>query len=318
MRLALRKLALLVPVLLVVTVLTFLLVNLLPGNVVLAILGPGGATPGAVAQLTHQLHLDRPLPVRYWDWLVGAVHGNLGHSYLNGQPVSQALAQHLPVTLEILVLSQLMALVVAVPMGVIGAYRPNSATDRVTTTFSFGMLALPPFVLAVLLVYVFAVHWHVFPATGYTALTQNLARNLRALFLPSLVLALGSIALYARILRAEMIATLQEDYITMARAKGMPTWHILLRHALRPSTFSLMTVAGINVGGLLGGAFIVEYIFAVPGIGLLTVDSIYGRDYLVVQACVLISAVGFVTVNFLLDLLYPLLDPRTRHGRALR
>ncbi|HZT67428.1 MAG TPA: ABC transporter permease [Acidimicrobiales bacterium] len=314
-RLAGRKFLLLIPVLLIVSIATFLLLNLLPGDPAINILGLG-ATPAAVHQLRQQLHLDDPIYLRYTHWLWQTLHGQLGESYLNKEPVSTAVRQHFPVTLELMVISQVIAIIVSVPLGIWSAYRPNSWADRAATGFSFAMLAAPPYMLGVLMVFVFAVHWHVFPATGYVGLTQNPFENIRDLFLPSLTLALGSLAVYVRLLRAEMIATLQEDYITMARAKGMPTGFILLRHALRPSTFSLVTVAGLNVGTLIGGAFIIEYIFAIPGIGLLTVNSIYSRDYLVVQACVLIVAVGFVLVNFFMDLMYPLLDPRTRHARS--
>lgn len=315
MRVVARKFGQLIPVLIIVSILTFLLINLLPGNPVTVILGPG-ATPHAVAQLRHQLHLDQALPLRYWDWLVQTLHGNLGQSYVNDQPVTQAIAQHFPVTLELLIYSQVIALLVSIPLGMYSAYRPNGRVDRITTSASFAMLAIPSFILGVLLVLLFAVKIHLFPATGYTPFTQNPLENLRTLLLPSITLALSTVAVYVRVLRADMIATLREDFVTMARAKGMPNWWILIRHAFRPSTFSLVTVGGLNVGALLGGTFIVEFIFALPGLGFLTVQSIYQRDYLVVQACVLVVAVGYVLVNFLVDLFYPLLDPRTRHARA--
>ena len=269
-----------------------------------------------MAKLTHQLHLDRSIPVQYWDWLKQSFTGDLGESYLNNQPVRTALAQALPVTLEIMIFSQIIALAVALPLGVVSGYRPETRFDRTSTTTTFGLLSIPSYVLAVLFVFGFAVKLHAFPATGYTRLTDNFFENIKSLFLPSLTLALGSIAVYVRVLRADLIATLQEDFITMARAKGLTTWSILMRHAFRPSTFSLVTIAGLNVGGLIGGAFIVEYIFAAPGIGFTTVNAILQNDYLVVQGAVLLVAVGFVMVNFLLDLIYPLLDPRVRHARA--
>lgn len=314
-RLALRKFLMLVPVVLVVSILTFLLLNLLPGNPVFLILGPG-ATPKGVAQLTNQLHLNKPIYVRYADWLWAALHGNFGQSYLNHEPASTLIHQALPVTLELLAFSQVIALAVAIPLGVYAARRPGGAVDQSSSAFSFGMLAIPSFLLGVLLVGVFAVHWHFFPATGYTHLTANFARNLRSLFLPALTLALGSLATYVRLLRSDMIATLQQDFVTVARSKGLSPRYILWHHAFRPSTFSLVTVAGINVGSLIGGAFIVEIIFGIPGIGSLTLHSIYQRDYLVVQACVLIIAVGYVFVNFIVDLLYPFLDPRVRRVAA--
>jgi peptide/nickel transport system permease protein len=158
----------------------------------------------------------------------------------------------------------------------------------------------------------------VFPATGFTPLSDGLFANLQTMFLPSLTLALGSVAIYVRVLRSEIINVLEENYITAARAKGMPAWWILTRHAFRPATFSLVTVAGINIGLLIGGSFIVEEIFALPGIGLLTLDAIYSRDYVTVQGCILVVAVGFVVINFIVDLLYPVLDPRVRDMRVGR
>jgi peptide/nickel transport system permease protein len=315
MRYILRKLLLLVPVLFIVTFLTFILIHLLPGSPCISILKTN-ATPANLAKCTHQLHLDRPIPLQYVDWLRGSFTGHLGQSYLNDEPVSTVLAQSIPVTLELLIFSQIMAIVMAVPLGILSAYRANTRVDRVATTAAFGTLSIPDYVRGVLFVFLFAVTIHAFPATGYTHITDNFLQNLRSVFLPSLALALGSIALYHRVLRADMIATLQEDFITMARAKGLPTWWILLRHAFRPSTFSLVTIGGLNVGALIGGTFILEYLFAIPGIGFNTVNAILQQDYLVVQGAVLIVTVGYVMVNFLLDLAYPLLDPRVRHARA--
>jgi peptide/nickel transport system permease protein len=198
------------------------------------------------------------------------------------------------------------------------ALRPGSSLDKAAGAGSFGLLAFPPYVLAVLLVLVFAVRFRVFPATGYVPLTQDPLGNIRDLLLPAITLALGSIAIYIRVLRAEMINTLQENFIIMARSKGLPTWQILLRHALRPSSFALVTVAGLNVGGLIGGAFLIEQVFALPGIGLLTLQSVYDHDFLVVQGVVLVVATVYVVVNFLVDMLYLVIDPRTRHVVATR
>lgn len=315
MNYVLRKFLLLIPVLFVVTLLTFFLIHLLPGDPCFAIL-KSNATAANVAKCHAQLHLNQAIPIQYVDWIRSALSGNLGESYLNQQPVSTAIHQALPVTLELMIFSQIIAIVIALPLGIYGGYRPNTKLDRASTTTAFGMLSIPSYVLAVLFVFAFAVKIHAFPATGYTHLTADFFQNIRSLFLPSLTLGLGSVAVYVRVLRADMIATLQEDFITMARAKGMPTWWILLRHAFRPSTFSLVTIGGLNVGTLIGGAFIVEYIFATPGIGFLTFNSILQNDYLVVQGAVLVVTVGFVGVNFVLDLLYPLLDPRVRSVRA--
>ena len=315
MRAVVGKILYLIPVLFAVTALSFMLLKLLPGDPAVNILGPS-ATPAAVKTLHKELGLDQPLVKQYGRFVWNASHGDLGRSYQNNQPTTEALRQRLPVTLELLILSQLLALAVSIPLAIRAATRPDGWLDRISTSVSFGFLALPPYIVGVVLVLVFAVRFHVFPATGYTPLTQNPVENLRSLTLPSITLALAELATYLRLLRADMITTLQEDFITMARAKGMPPRRILWRHAFRPSSFSLVTVAGLNFGRLIGGTFIVEILFALPGIGELTVQSIFSNDYLVVQGTVLLVAVGYVLVNFLVDLLYVVIDPRVRHAAA--
>ena len=315
MRYALSKIAYLIMVLLAVTILTFLLLKLLPGDPAINILGPS-ATPQAVAQIHHHLGLDKPLPVQYLNWLGNALHGNLGKAYQNNQTTVSALRQRLPVTIELLIISQLLALIISIPVAIYAAYRPNGWFDRISTTTAFGLLSLPDFIVGVVLVLIFAVRLHWFPATGYTPISQNLFQNLRSMVLPCITLAVGELAAFVRLLRTDMIATLQEDYITMAKSKGMSDSHILLRHAFRPSSFSLVTVIGLNLGRLIGGTFIVETIFALPGIGDLAIRSIFSRDYLVVQGVVLVIAVGYVLANAAVELLYTVLDPRIRHAGA--
>jgi peptide/nickel transport system permease protein len=315
MRTVVSKLTYLILVLLAVTLLTFLLLKLLPGDPAINILGPS-ATPQAVAQIHHHLGLDKPLPVQYLNWLGNAVRGNLGKAYQNNQTTVSALRQRLPVTIELLIISQLLALIISIPVAIYAAYRPNGWFDRVSTTTAFGLLSIPDFIVGVLLVLIFAVRLHWFPATGYTPISQNLQQNLKSMVLPSITLAVGELAAFVRLLRTDMIATLQEDYITMAKSKGMSDRHILLRHAFRPSSFSLVTVLGLNLGRLIGGTFIVETIFALPGIGDLAIRSIYSRDYLVVQGVVLVIAVGYVLANAAVDILYTVLDPRIRHAGA--
>jgi peptide/nickel transport system permease protein len=311
-----KKFLYLIPVVFVVSVLTFLLIQLVPGNPAVDILGPS-ATAQSVKALDHQLGLDRPLVDQYGHWLDRALHGDLGQSYQNHQTTVTALHQRLPVTLELIIYSQLIAFLLAIPLALLAALRPNGVFDRLVTTVSFAFLAIPDFILGVVLVFLFAVHYHLFPATGYTPISQNLGTNLRSMFLPSVTLAMASQAVYLRLLRTDLISTLQQDYIAMARAKGLPTRYIMLRHAFRPSSFSLATVIGLQVGALIGGTFIVEYLFALPGIGGLAIQSIYTKDYLVVQGIVLVVAVGYVLINFVIDLLYTVLDPRIRHAGAL-
>jgi peptide/nickel transport system permease protein len=312
----LRKLVALIIVLIVVTTASFLLLELLPNSPAVTVLGPFASKP-AIAKFNHLHGLDRPFLSQYWHYMTGVAHGDLGRDFFNNLPVWKTIHEDLPATIELILVSQILALAIAIPLGILSAFRPNGVIDRVSATVTFGLLAAPAFVIAVPLVLLFAVHWHFFPATGFTYITGNLGKNLRSVLLPSIVLALPSMAAYLRLLRADMIATLQEDFITMAKSKGLPTWRILLRHAFRPSTFSLVTVGGLNVGSLIGGTVIVEQIFGLPGIGRLTIISIYERNYAVVQGTVLVIAVGYVLINFLVDLLYTVIDPRVRRVGAL-
>jgi peptide/nickel transport system permease protein len=317
MDLVLRRLPAMVATLLIVSFLTFLLTSLLPGDPAVQILGAEGASDAqALAAVREDLRLDDPVPVRYLDWLGDAVTGDLGRSYRTQQPVAEAIAERLPVTIEVGALAVVIALAAAIPLGTWSAFRAGGVSDRVITGTTFGVLAVPAFMMAIMLILVFAVTLQWLPATGWVRLTDDPLGNLRTAILPALSLALGELAVYTRLLRADMITTLQQDSITMARAKGIPTSRILFRHALRPSSFSLMTVVGLQVGAILGGAVIVETLFALPGIGRLLVDSISQRDLVMVQGVTLVIATSFVVINFVVDILYSLLDPRIRHGRA--
>jgi peptide/nickel transport system permease protein len=314
MRVIAGKLLKLVAVVFVVSLLTFVMTRNLGGDPVVQKLGPQASDPVSYAATQHELGLDRPFVTQYADWLWNALHGDLGRSYNNNQEVSKSLQQRLPVTLELLFLAQLFSILIAVPLGIYCAYRQNSRIDRIITGASFGILSIPGFALAIILVYFFAVQWNLVPATGYTRLTEDVGENLRSVALAATILTLPLAAVYTRLLRSDMIANLHEDFILVAKSKGLPTWHILLRHALRPSSFSLLTVFGINFGTLLGGSVIVEYLFALPGVGSLAVESIGRRDYLVTQGVVLLIAIAFVLANFIVDILYSVLDPRIRRA----
>ena len=311
-----KKLLTLIPVLLAVSLLTYLLLSLLPGDPALLVLGGQAGSAETIAAVRAELGLDRALPLRYLSWLWAALQGDLGTSYITRQEVTGAILERLPVTLEIMGLSLLMALVIAIPLGVFSAYRVGGRFDKSVTVATFGLLAMPNFIFALILILVFSVGLGLFPATGWSRLSDGLLDNLRAAFLPALALAVSNIAVFTRLLRTDMIATLQEDHVTLARAKGLPTSRILFRHALRPSSFSLLTVAGLQVGTLLSGAVIIETIFALPGVGRLLFDAINSRDLLMVQGVVLLLAVTYVLVNFVVDLLYTFLDPRIRSGAA--
>jgi peptide/nickel transport system permease protein len=278
-----------------------------------------GATDEQIAAFREEQHLDDPLLVRYGQWLVNALHGDLGESPITNTDVSDLLSHNLTPTLQLMVYATILALAVSVPLGIISAYKADTLLDKGMNTAAFGLLALPNYILGVLLVFLFAgqglFDW--LPSSTYVEFSDDPYEHFRHMVLPTIALAAGQIAVYMRLLRTDMIATLQEDYIGVARAKGMPTRRILLRHALRPSSFSLLTVAAINIGTLIGGTIVIEQIFTIVGLGTLLVRAIFTRDYLVVQGAIVIVAVGFVLVNFLVDILYAVLDPRIRHARAL-
>lgn len=316
MKQILRKLVTLVPTVFLVSVLTFLLTSLLPGDPALTLLGGAEPSREAIEAIRKDLGLDKPLPVRYANYIADVARGDFGRSYRTRQPVLQAIGERLPVTAEIGLFALVTAIVLAVPLGVLSAYRANKPVDRVITTASFGLLAIPSFMTALLLLYFFAVYLGLFPSTGWTRLTEDPWQNLRSVVLPATALGIGQLAVYTRLLRSDMIATLQEDFVSMARAKGLPTWRILFRHALRPSSFSLLTIIGLQVGNLIGGAVIIEQFFALPGIGRLLYDSITQRDLIMVQGIVLFLALSTVMANFIVDLLYSVLDPRIRRGSS--
>ena len=316
-RAVLERLSKLLVVVLIVSFLTFMLTKLLPGDPISLILGSESSNKVARAALEQKLGLDRPLPVQYWEYIKGvALHGDLGKSYGTDTPTTESLAQRLPATLELMFLAQVISLLISVPLALFSAYRANSKADKAITAGAFGLISLPGFALAVFLVYGFAIRLGWFPAVGFDRITGpgGIGANLKSVALPVAVLCSGLTAVYTRLLRSDLIATLQEDFVLMARSKGLPTWHILLRHALRPSSFSLLTVFGINFGALIGGSVIVERFFSIPGVGNLAVESIVKREYLVVQGVVLVIAFAFVTVNFITDLLYSVLDPRVRRS----
>jgi peptide/nickel transport system permease protein len=310
-----RRLLYLLPVLLAVSLLTFLIASLLPGDLAYVILGDQ-ATPDKVAALRHDMGLDQPLLIRFVGWLGHILQGDFGRSFRTGQTVLQAVAERLPVSFELMILAEMTALLIGVPLAIICAARSGGAFDRFMTGSAFGMLSVPTFLSAILLIYLFAVELHWLPATGYIPFTEDPIGNLRFMVLPALTLALAEWPGIMRVLRSDMIATLQEDYIALAKAKGLTPRRILFVHALKPSSLTLVTITGINIGRLIGGALIVETIFALPGIGRLLIGAIYTRDLIILQGVVLLVASGFVIVNFIVDMLYAVLDPRIRHGHA--
>ena len=314
MRLVGKRLLLAVPIVLGVSILTFWVLNLIPGSAAQQLLGPE-ATPEQVRALELELGLDRPAVLRYLDWLGGAVTGDLGQSLVSRQPVTDLLGERLAVSGELAALAFLISLGLAVPTALLAAYRPNRFFDRLSMVVSITGLSVANYVLALLLVLVFAVQMAVFPAIGFVPLSQGLGGNLQSMALPAAAIAFPLYCFYTRFLRGDLVDQLQgEDYVTTARAKGIGPWQVLVRHAFRNSAFGLITVVGLNLGTLIGGTVIVEQIFALPGTGQLMLQAINTRDFVVVQACVVVFAVAAVLANLLADLLYAVLDPRIRYG----
>jgi peptide/nickel transport system permease protein len=310
-----RRLLYLLPVLVAVSLLTFLIASLLPGDLAYVILGDQ-ATPEKVEALRHDMGLDQPIWWRYLSWLGHVLEGDFGRSFRTGQTVWQAVSERLPVSFELMLLAEILGLAIGVPLAIACAVRNGSPFDRFMTGSAFGMLSVPTFLSAILLIYLFAVELHWLPATGYVPFGEDAIGNLRFFVLPAVTLALAEWPGIMRVLRSDMIATLQEDYIALAKAKGLTASRILFVHALKPSSLTLITITGINIGRLIGGAVIVETIFALPGIGRLLVGAIYTRDLVILQGVVLFVAGGFVLMNFIVDMLYAVLDPRIRHGHA--
>ena len=313
LRLIVRRLLTAVPIVLGVSILTFLVLSLIPGNAAQLLLGPQ-ATQAQIRTLDHQMGLDQPAVTRYLHWLGGAIHGDLGNSLVSGQSVTSELGSRLGVSFELVGLAFVVSLGLAIPVALLAAHRPNRLLDRVSMFVSVTGLSVANYVFALLLVLVFAVQLAIFPAIGFTPISQGVLANLRSLTLPAVAIAFPLFCFYTRFLRGDLVDQLQsEDYIVTARAKGIGPWQVLLRHAFRNSSFGLLTVVGLNLGTLIGATVIIEQIFSLPGIGQLLLQGINTRDYVVVQAVVVVFAVVVVLANLLTDLLYAVLDPRIRY-----
>ncbi len=314
MALMTRKMTRLLVVVFTVSVLTFAMLDTLPGDLAYVV-GGEEASPEHIQAIRRDIGLDRSMIERYLRWLGRVFSGDLGTSYINYEPVAVAVLQRLPVTIELIAVSQVMALLLALPAGVVCAHTNRSLFDRGITATAFATLSTPSFIMALLLVFCFALRLDWLPATGFVPLSEGLGANLRSILLPAVSIALVEWVPLMRVLRADMIQTLKEDFILMARAKGMPTWRILLRDALKPSSLSLATILGLQFGHWIGAAVVVESIFALPGVGSLLVAGIFSRDYPLVQGCVVIITVVYVVVNAMVDIAYAVLDPRiSREG----
>ncbi|AIY19627.2 ABC transporter permease [Pimelobacter simplex] len=304
-------------VLLVVSTLCFFSLALLPGDPARLMLGDA-ATADAVATLRAQLGLDLPTMERFGHWIGGVLQGDLGESYRTGQSVTEILGERAPVTVELIVLSQVIALGLAVPAAIVAAHRRRTGTDRALSLWVFTALSTPDFVVGVVLIWILSVHLGWFPANGYAPWSDGVGPHLSSLIMPAIALAGTSFALYQRVLRADLVETLRQDYIEVARAKGLSLTRITFRHALRPSLLGLSTQIGVTVGMLIGSTVVVESLFGLPGIGDELAGAVTARDYVEVQGLVLVIATCFVLVNALVDVLYPVIDPRLASSRRTR
>ncbi|MFC4003811.1 ABC transporter permease [Prauserella oleivorans] len=306
-----RRAAHLLAVLLLVTMAGTVLVNLMPGDPAITILGPT-ATPEQIAAFNAAHGYDQSLPVQYLQWLGGALTGDLGTSVHSDKPVVDALLERLPVTLELTVLALLLSLAAAVPMAVVAASRENSVFDRVLSKAASGLLSIPTFVLGVVLVYVLGVASGLLPVAGWAPLSAGLGENLRYVVLPVLALALAEFPSFYRLVRSDVVSTLQTDFVRTATVRGLPRWYILVRHVLRPSSLSLVTVGAVTFGRLLAGSIVVESLFGLPGLGNLALQSVPGKDIPMIQGIVVLVALAYVLINAVVDTSYAILDPRMR------
>lgn len=313
MRIFAIRLVHLIGVLLGVTFFVYILMDVLPGDTAEVIIASGDSpSPAAVEALRQQLGLDKPLLERYFNWLFGLFQGDLGESFRTGETVLSAVADRLPVTLQLLVMAEVVSLAIAIPLATIAAARRDSWIDRAIAWFTFGLQSLPNFMVAVLLVFFLAVQLKILPAIGYVPLSEGIWESIKSLMIPTIALSSGLIAVYLRILRGAMVRTLQEDYILLARSVGLAPFTVLTRYALKPSLPTLITVVGVNIGHLVGGTIVIELISGLPGVGTLLFSSINSRDYVMVQGIILLIATAYVVANFLVDVFYTMLDPRVR------
>lgn len=311
-----RRLVATVPLLIVISVLAFSLILLLPGDPALAILGEEIANANnkqAYYALRKELGLDEPILVQYLTWVNRVIQGDLGTSIRNKTPIGATIANHIFPTIELAVLGVLCALVIAIPTGIISALKPGSSADLVATFAALSGIAVPHFFLGVILIYTFGVLLRALPPSGYVPPWEDLAQNLKLMLLPALTVGTGLAAVLMRQIRSALLEVLQQEYILTARAKGLSEHIVVLGHALKNASIPVVTIMGQQVGTLIGGAVITETIFSIPGMGRMIVESIFFRDFPVVQGAVLVLAISVLAANLATDVVYGYLDPRIRH-----
>ena len=311
-RLILHRIAATIPVLLLVTFGVFTLIHLTPGDPIDAMMAES-VDDSVKQRLRRDLGLDRPLYVQYASWMGRLLQGDLGRSIRNQEPVIENVGRRIKPSLQLAGLAMAISLLVATPVGILSAARRNSTIDRVGTSLALFGICMPNFLIALLLIFVFGVTLRWLPISGYVDPWEEPWDGLRSLALPAVTLGLALAAVITRTLRSSMLEALSEDYVRTARAKGMAEWPIMRRHVLKNALLPVVTVLGLQLGTLIGGAVITEYVFALPGVGRLVVDAVFARDYPLVQGVVLLIAIGFIVSNLAVDLLYGWIDPRIRH-----
>ena len=310
-RLILRRIAATIPVLLLVTAGVFALIHLTPGDPIDAMMAES-VDDSVKRRLRQDLGLDRPLYVQYASWMGRLLQGDLGRSIRNQEPVIENVGRRIKPSLQLAGLAMAISLLVATPIGILSAARRNSTVDRLGTSFALFGICMPNFLIALLLIFVFGVTLRWLPISGYVDPWEEPWAGLRSLALPAITLGLALAAVITRTLRSSMLEALSEDYVRTARAKGLSDGAVVRRHALRNALIPVVTVLGLQLGTLVGGAVITEYVFALPGVGRLVVDAVFARDYPLVQGVVLLIATGFILSNLAVDLLYGWIDPRIR------
>lgn len=307
----LKRIGTAIPTVLIVSLLVFGMIRAIPGDPATLMLGDID-NPQVLAEVRASLGLDRPLPQQYAIWAARALHGDLGMSIARKEPVRDLILSHFPVTAQIVLAATALACLIAVPAGLFAAWRQNKASDVAIVSSSILLVSMPSFWIGILLIWLFGVKLNWLPTYGFESIAESGFGAARYLVLPVIAVALTEIAAITRMMRASTIEVLRLEYVAHARAKGLPERRVLLRHALPNAFGPTLTVIGLILGHLLSGAAVIETVFTVPGIGRLLIESIYARDYPVVQGCLLFIALLYVAVNLVVDLLYPLLDPRIK------
>ncbi|MBW5468062.1 ABC transporter permease subunit [Brevibacillus formosus] len=311
----LKRVVSLLPVLLVVAVVDFIIIHLTPGDPASVILG-AQATEEELAKLREQLGLNLPIYIRFFEWIGGLLQGDLGWSIFMDKPVTEAIWEHLGPTVSLTIMAEIIAILFAIPLGVMAANRRGTWMDQSFMTFALLGISLPSFWIGLNLILLFAVQLNWLPAAGYQPISNGLLNHFKYLIMPAISLGIMQGALIARMTRSSMLEVLNENYIRTAEAKGLKMWIVTYKHALRNAFIPILTVIGLSFATLIGGAVVTETVFNIPGIGKLIVNSVLRRDYEVIQGTVLMIAAAYVLINLIVDLLYAYIDPRVRYDKS--